>query len=279
MSVDTETIQKEIVKLSPDTLVELYILDASDIDGDVVYFHAGTNNNLQPITFKGDIYQPLPVEVEGFVFNGKGEMPRPKVKVANLDGGISALCLAYQDMIGTKFIRRRTFARFLDGGDRENDLAQLPDDVFYVERKVSETKEVVEFELSSPLDVDGVMLPRRQFMTNQCGWKYRSAECSFAGDYLVADDTDAAMTGTNRGEWNELAQYNTNDFVWRYVRGRRFYYLALIDNIVGELMRPPRAGIWKQEVCSKRLTGCKLRYGQNAEYPFGGFPAIRKANG
>jgi phage-related protein len=29
-----------------------------------------------------------------------------------------------------------------------------------------------------------------------------------------------------------------------------------------------------QDVCGKRVDSCKLRFGQNAELPFGGYPGI-----
>jgi lambda family phage minor tail protein L len=266
----------ETLKATPDALIELFILDATDIEGDIFHFYAGTDELNQPISFKGDSYLPLPIMAEGFVVTGKGELPRPRLKVANLNGGISALCIAYNDLLQAKVIRRRTYAKFLDGMPDATGEPQLPDEVFFVDRKVSENKEVVEFELSTPLDVDGISLPRRQILVNQCSFTYRGPDCGFTGDYLVADENNDAMSGTNRGEWSPIATYNVNDFVWRIVRGRRFYFLALANGITGPTTRPPRPGLWKLETCSLRITGCKLRFGQHAELPFGAFPGTRR---
>lgn len=102
--------------------------------------------------------------------------------------------------------------------------AEFPVDIFYIDRKASETREVVEFELASSFDVAGVQLPRRQIVQNVCTWRYRGAECGYTGtNYFDAND---AAVGT----------------------------LAL-------------------DVCGKRLSSCKVRFGANDPLPFGSFPA------
>jgi phage-related protein len=57
--------------------------------------------------------------------------------------------------------------------------AEFPVDIFYIDRKASETRDAVEFELSSSFDVAGVQLPRRQIIQNVCTWRYRGAECGW----------------------------------------------------------------------------------------------------
>ena len=56
-----------------------------------------------------------------------------------------------------------------------------------------ENKLVVEFELVSALDLQGIMLPRRQVLTSVCTWKYRGADCSYTGP-AVATQTDTITT-------------------------------------------------------------------------------------
>lgn len=65
----------------------------------------------------------------------------------------------------------------------------LSRDVWVVDRKSSENRVFIEFELAAPIDVAGVMLPRRQVVANVCAWRYRSAECGYAGG-PVADRDD-----------------------------------------------------------------------------------------
>lgn len=57
----------------------------------------------------------------------------------------------------------------------------LPDEVYFVEKKVNQNKVVVEFELSSALDLNGLQLPSRDILANVCGSEYRSAECGYTG--------------------------------------------------------------------------------------------------
>lgn len=65
----------------------------------------------------------------------------------------------------------------------------FPDEVWSVDRKAAENGLFMEFELASAFDVAGVTLPRRQCIQNVCTWRYRSAECGYAGG-PIADRND-----------------------------------------------------------------------------------------
>ena len=71
--------------------------------------------------------------------------------------------------------------------------AEFPEDIYFIDRKASENRMFIEFELASSLDLNGVKLPRRQVLQNICPWIYRSAECSYAGG-AVADINDDSVT-------------------------------------------------------------------------------------
>ena len=225
------SISTEIQKLAPSAIIELFQLDAAAFGGGIIYFHAGTNGLNERVTWQGQVYEPFPVQITGFEYTGTGQLPRPTLRVANVTGIITALVLAYGDLLGAKVTRKRTMLKFLDvvnfpsGVNPTADpTAEFDDDVYFIDRKASENRDVVEFELAAAIDLQGVMLPRRQIVQNVCPWKYRGADCGY--------------TGTN--------YFNAN------------------DGAVGTLA---------QDVCGKRLSSCKLRFGQFAELPFGGFPA------
>lgn len=57
----------------------------------------------------------------------------------------------------------------------------FPDDLWYVEQKINENKYIVEWELASAFDLQGVMLPYRQIIQDSCPWKYRGSECGYTG--------------------------------------------------------------------------------------------------
>lgn len=194
-----ETIASSIQSLQPSALIEVFELDMSvTTSGGKLYFHAGTNELSEPIIWQGVTYNPWPIAASGFDKNGQGKLPRPKLQVSNLDGIISAEVQSNEDLIGCKLIRRVTLARFLDavnfteGHPTADPNQHFADEMWYIDQKTFEDREIVEFELASAFDLMGVMLPNRQIVKNSCQWRYRSAECGYTGPYF--DKNDAATT-------------------------------------------------------------------------------------
>ncbi|OAI63579.1 tail protein [Ralstonia solanacearum] len=189
-------ITADIQRLEPGALVELFELDATAVGGDMRRFHGYAQ--VGSIWWAGNEYGPWPIEATGFERTGQGQQPAPRLAVGNVDGSISALCLYTADLVGAEVRRRRTLGRFLDArnfpeGNPEADPAEeLPVEVWFVEQKTAETKETVEFELSSALDFNGVQLPRRQIVANVCGWLmvggYRGPECGYTGAAMFDRD-------------------------------------------------------------------------------------------
>ena len=187
----------EIQSLSPSALIELFTLDLRPIvpNGPVLNFHAGTNGLNQPVRWQGSVYEAMPIKASDFEMNTRGALPRPKITIANPQGVISSDLKSYDDFVGALVIRRRTLARYLDadnfpGGNPNADPTQhLADEAWYVEQKLVENREQVQFELSSPFDVAGVQLPARQMIRNSCPWRYRGPDCGYTGSTMW-DRTD-----------------------------------------------------------------------------------------
>jgi phage-related protein len=108
------TIKQDIQSLSPGALIELYAFDPTALGGSLTYFHAGTNGLRASIVWQGVTYNPWPVEASGFEFSGRGQLPTPHIKLANIGGLASALVVAYGDLVGAKITRKRTFAKYID---------------------------------------------------------------------------------------------------------------------------------------------------------------------
>jgi lambda family phage minor tail protein L len=195
----TNQIQSELQSLAPDALIELYQLDTVIIGGGTVdYFFAGTDVNRDPIVFQGLTYQPWPMEVTGYEFNGQGTIPNPQFAISNIGGIISATALQFEDLVGAKVTRIRTFAKFLDGQPGADPTQQLPPDIYYVNRKVSENQQVVTFELTTAFDTTGLQLPSRQILQNSCPWLYKGPECTWvpvAGKYFDIFDASQSLPG------------------------------------------------------------------------------------
>lgn len=194
------SIRADIQALAAGTLVELFEIDLSTIGiNEQYYFHNGVNEELNNVVWQGKIYTRFPIEVSGFEFTGSGQQPRPIMRIANIDGLLGAIAKTNEDLIGVRFVRRRTFLKYLDavnfpGGNLNADPnVSLPDEIYFIDRKSDTNQIFLEFELASAFDLEGIQLPRRQCIQNVCTWKYRSAECSYAGP-AVADRNDV---GTN----------------------------------------------------------------------------------
>jgi lambda family phage minor tail protein L len=182
----------EIQNLAPSAVIELYVLELGDNEN--LYFHAGSNELNGDVIWQGQKYMALPIDTEGFDMSSKGELPRPKLAIANVQGLFSGLIRKHDDLVGLKLIRKRTFARYLDAENFKNGNPEadptifFPDDIWYIDKKEQETKQVIQWELASAFDLQGVQLPKRQIIQNYCQWKYRSGICGYDGPYVNIDD-------------------------------------------------------------------------------------------
>lgn len=128
-------IAQEIQNLSPSAVIEMFVLEVGETSDTWVYFHAGTNQLYKNIIWQGQTYVALPITTEGFDINTQGTLPRPKLSIANVQGLFSALIRQYDDLVGVKIIRKRTFAKYLDavnfpnGNPTADPNAFFPDDI------------------------------------------------------------------------------------------------------------------------------------------------------
>jgi lambda family phage minor tail protein L len=213
MTLTTE-LRAELASLEPSSIIELYEIEASArLHGaNEVYRFTSTVNatyGLGAIQWNTYKYWPFPIEAEGFSYSGKGTLPRPTVRVANPEGAITSILAEINafnpgnDLIGAKFTRIRTLARFLDGANftggtnpygTPDPLSTMPDEVFYIDRKSLETREVVEFELVARYDLTGIRAPKRQCL-KRCGWIYRGDGCGYTGTNYF-NESDVAVTAS-----------------------------------------------------------------------------------
>ncbi len=194
------TIANDLMRLEVAAKIELLVIDTTVVGGDVYYLVNGVSAISQPVVWQGQTYTPYAVRATGFEQRGDGPMPRPKLQLGNVAGLIGALVRDHQRLEGCQVVRKRTLAKYLDavnfaGGvnPTADSTAHYPDDVWYIDRMSVRTKMQVEFELASPLDLAGVMLPRRQIQARACCWEYRASECGYTGP-PVATITDTPTT-------------------------------------------------------------------------------------
>ena len=178
--MSTDPVFSEVQKINPSAIIELFTLQLNNSlhGATTIYrFHSGSNLNANgEIVWAGNAYQRFPIEATGFAYQ-RGQIPRPKLVVSNALGTISAILLtvntttAGNDLTGATVTRIRTMARFLDAVNfpgNSNPLgtpdptAEFKRQIYIIDRKSAENREVVEFELAGAIDMAGVRAPKRQ---------------------------------------------------------------------------------------------------------------------
>lgn len=148
------------------------------------------------IWWQGEEYSGWPVQVEGLDVPGDGSAATPTLTVGNIDRSLSALCLLFDDLLQAKVIIRETFAHYLDArnfpsGNPSADPTQERVQIWYVDQKTAEADEAISWQLSSPADVRGQMIPARQ-IHGLCHWcltgGYRGADCGYTGGPVAQED-------------------------------------------------------------------------------------------
>lgn len=167
----------EIQNLSPSAVLEMFVLDATALGGSVYRFHPGTNGLGTSLIWQGQTYAPFPIIADGFQWSSKGTLPRPHLKVAALDGVVGGLTKTLNDLVGATVTYKRTLAKYIDAANfspavnaNADPTACWPDEPWFIEQKVSETSDMIEFELCAPLDAQNAKIPKRRVTANVCGW-------------------------------------------------------------------------------------------------------------
>jgi lambda family phage minor tail protein L len=183
-----------LLNLDPDSFVDLFEIYVDNNLG-VVRFHSGKNFNNY-LVYRGNQYVAMPIEYSGFEFSADGKQNRPTFKIANIDGFITDYIKNKNDLINSKMKRIKIFVRNLDDvnfsanvnpffGYRAKRNAtkgygeSFYEETYIVNRKRQENKYFIEFDLSSPIDVENQTIPNRKISDNLCSWNYRGCGCNY----------------------------------------------------------------------------------------------------
>jgi hypothetical protein len=253
--------------------------------------------------------------LDGVEIASRGTLPKPKLTLTNQIQNanynffftkIKNTIRSIGDIIGLEVTRKRTFLKYLDavnfksyGGIINDDnfiidpdnYAALPDDIFYIDRKLKENKEIIQYELSSIIDLENLKLPLRTMYSESCSLDYRGDGCEYGNNVYsssqknsgnpIATDKDenirdllngTAITAGSPVIWSKtpVVSYSKGQFVYVVINDIKYYFVSKTN---GNTYSPFNSNYWIADLCSKRLKGCRKRYGTNGELPFGGFPA------
>ena len=178
--MSTAPIITDLQKINPSSVIELFTLQLSTAlhGANTIYrFHAGTNyNSNADIIWASNTYNKMPIQAEGFAYQ-RGQLPRPNLTVSNALGTITAILLTVNetttgnDLTGATVTRIRTLARYLDAANfpgssnpfgTPDPTAEFPQEIYKIDRKSAENREIVTFELAAVFDLAGVRAPKRQ---------------------------------------------------------------------------------------------------------------------
>ncbi|MGI0119682.1 phage minor tail protein L [Zooshikella sp. RANM57] len=231
------SLDSAVQTLAPGELITIYELDLTMLGGEVLRF-ASTIDVPDPVYFNGYRYLPVEIEAHGFDCNGRGALPTPTLRISNAERIASAAMQNYNDLLGGKLTRIRTFSQFLDNGADPDPDARFADDIYRIEQKTAHNKVYVEWEMSALLDQEGRKLPGRQVLRDACTHVYRT--------------------------------YNTTTGEFDYSRATCPYTGKACFDHAGNQCGSA------QDFCSKKLSDCRKRFGQNAELPTRAFPGVAK---
>jgi len=178
--MSSSAIVSNLQNTNPSAIIELFTLqlDNSLHGATTIYrFHNGSSlKDNGEIVWAGNTYQRFPIKAEGFAFR-QGQLPRPTLTVSNALGTITAILAAVNattagnDLTGATVTRIRTLARFIDAVNFPSNVnpygtpdptAEFPQEIYKIDRKSAENREVVQFELASVFDLAGIRAPQRQ---------------------------------------------------------------------------------------------------------------------
>lgn len=193
-----------------DAVVELYELKLNDTT--TLFFHSGNDQSLNSVKFhplnqplknnatEANEYIELPLLLSGIERNADGASNRPVVTIANVGSVFKGLLndesFSFQDLVGTRFTRRTTLAKYLVGGADDSTPFEFPVAAYIVDRISGENALAVEIELTMPFDVEGIKLPNRSVIGKYCVWNYQGASnlgqggCTWPANNTLEDESD-----------------------------------------------------------------------------------------
>ena len=335
MSISKSNLNKQILSITPDTVINLFEIDFSNLQANFENLAATHEINLgaepkyrfcpmingtNPIVWQGKSYQPLPIQMHDFEQGADGRLPRPKLTIANPEGIFSQIVHANQDFANCQVTRKRTFARFLDKENFQNknlnsqdknpfgtsdSRAHFLDDIYFVNKKQSENKNAITFELVSALEIENSYVPARIMMASYCDWTYRcEIGCGYKGLPIETVEgaeihqliTDKSQPISSISEWNPSQSYTAGEVVKIVNKGSSnphknapSFFVCIKSHNDARMHHPfLNKEYWIKDECSKTVPACKKRFGSelqdvnrsaNIKPPglrFGGFPGTER---
>tara|TARA_A100001201_G_scaffold101741_1_gene87378 strand:+ start:22 stop:933 length:912 start_codon:yes stop_codon:yes gene_type:complete len=235
------SVYEELSVLNPSAIIELFELRLdNNLHGssDILRWHSGVNEAVTGnIVWNGETYQRVPVMAEGFEYKNTGTLPRPTLTVDNSSSLITALLLV---------VNATTVGNDLAGAEV---------------RRIRTLKKFLDAANFSGGNSDAD--PYASFPEERWFVDRKAAENRNIVSFELASKFDVA------GQKLPKRQCVANICQWEYRSSECSYtgsnFFDVNDNPAASLA---------QDRCGKRLSSCKLRFGENDPLPFGSFPSV-----
>lgn len=228
------TVPATVQTPDPGAVITLFHLDANNVGAGDFRF-TSTAFTTSKVMYGGQTYEPVDIFAEGFEWSGKGSLPEPTLRLNNATFVLMGAVIAYNDLLGAKLTRIRTFRQFLDGQADADPNAHLPTEIYYIAQKTAANKIYIEWKLASSLDQEGSLLPGRQVLKDVCTHRYRR----WTGNQFDYTLATCPYAGTN------------------------YYDKDGVQVFTGDA-----------DSCGKKLSDCQLRFGASNELPTRAFPGV-----
>ena len=294
-------VASNLLDLQPTAILELFRVYPDRINKPTLFlgFHGGAVYD-QSITWQGVQYLPLAIESEGFDILADGKLARPKIRVVNKNNIITNFLQNYKDFKNAKIIRKRVSVKFIDDENFEggnpfgtaDPKAELTDETWLMGRKTQESKIFVEFELTSPLDLENFTVNNRSIVSKFCYWQYRGEGCRYAGLPIERDDSEGFLDPTGgpvvpnyrKPANSPVSFFDDPSAVWsvgrEYIKGDvviqesptitlpaapnqagrplKTVFVCVADNSGQSPDGNP--SYWQRDGCTKKLSACRKRF-------------------
>ena len=282
-------------------------------------------------------YVAIPITIEGIEFSSAGASNRPTLSIANIpilsrsisnnSDGVddeenildilnSEGITNNEDLLNSKIVVRRTLvSKTYTSSDSapSSSPVEFPSQTYVIDRVAAENNVIVQFELATPLDIEGVLLPNRVVIGKYCPWKYqghfypdrsknpvessKEGGCTWPldsrGRFFDKDDNIITKNISSIPTYDSSSQnvarstgYRTKTIrdghteIWEAIRA------VPAETSEGQHSPTTSRAYWKRlDVCGKTLNSCKIRFqGNNSDedlntsfaLPFGGFPGAKQ---
>lgn len=192
----------------PIRLYRINISDTPEVSGeeDLYFAEYDVDVNFFKDVNTAQTYTAFPLTYKTLDENSTGHLSGLEISIANASREIQAFLELRDGLRGRKVTIRQVFADYLA------DNTAYIEDIYYID-SVTANESVVQFKLTTKLDLMELQLPRRRYSRNHCQFRYKGAGCwpaTGSGGALEEPD-DWLATGAPLVPPNPLQLYDGLD--------------------------------------------------------------------